>query len=173
MKEWLKRIVYEMFFKLYQKKILRGKLHVRSVDDTLRELLETRKSIVRFGDAEMNMIEGNSVEFQEYNEELSKRMYQILQFKNDDLMVAIPDIFEGLEGYTDKSQRFWKEHLFFFRSMYEKDCNTEKVYFNAFVSRCYYMFRDKERAGRWFREWKQLWKGQDVVVVEEIGRAHV
>lgn len=166
MKEQIKKIIFELVYGLYRRNILRSRLQVVSVEATIAELVSTNKSLVRYGDAEMRMIEGNSVEFQEYDAVLAEKMYEILQFKNENVMVAIPDIFESLDCYTDKSRSFWKEHLFFYRKMYEKYCSADKIYYNAFVSRCYYMFRDKEQSGKWFLELKKIWEGKALVIVE-------
>lgn len=166
MKERLKKILFEIVYELYKKKILRNKLQVKTIDETIQELLNTNKSLVRYGDAELRMIDGNTVEFQEYDEKLAERMLQVLQSENDMLLVAIPDIFDSLECYTEKSKEFWKEHLFFSRKIYYKYCSGERIYYNAFVSRCYYMIERKECCADWFKEIRKLWQGKKVVVVE-------
>lgn len=166
MKEKLKRLLFHIVYRMYRRNILHNKLHVLSIDDTIEALIHSEKSLVRYGDGEITMIEGKNVEYQEYDEELSRKMYEILQFENKNLLVAIPDIFESLEQYTERSQRFWKEHLFFFRKIYQKDCNQSKVYYNAFVSRCYYMIRDKELCGEWFTNIKKIWENKDIIIVE-------
>lgn len=166
MKEKLKRLLFHIVYRMYQKNILHNKMHVLSIDETVEVLVHSDKSLVRFGDGEISMIEGVFVDHQKYDENLAKKMYDILQFENEDLLVAIPDIFESLDHYTERSQRFWKEHLFFFRKLYHKDCDTSKVYYNAFISRCYYMVKDKDQCGKWFYNMKKIWRGKDVVVVE-------
>lgn len=165
-KEKIKLWIFHMVYQMYRKNILHNKLRVVSIDETIDALIDSDKSLVRYGDAEMTMIEGKSVEYQQYDERLAKKMYDILQFKEEKLLVAIPDIFGSLEHYTVKSQKFWKEHLFFFRKKYEKNCNTDKIYYNAFVSRCYYMIQEKEKCEKWFERMKSIWRDKDIIVVE-------
>ena len=166
MKERIKKILFEMMYFLYNKKIIRNKLSVKSIEETIQALQNSNKSLVRYGDAELRMIDGNSVEFQNYDEVLAKRMLQVLQSNEERLLVAIPDIFESLECYTDKSKAFWKEHLFFNRRLYYKYCAEKKTFYNAFVSRCYYMIADKEKSGYWFAELKKIWQEKDIMIVE-------
>lgn len=169
MKQKIKKIIYELVYQLHKHHILKNKLQVESIDHTIDMLINTDLSLVRFGDAEIRMIEGNTTKFQDYDEELSKRLYEILQYNQEKVMVGIPDIFDSLEQYTEKSKRFWKEHLFFSRKTYLKYCNTEKTYENAFFSRLYYIYRDKEQSGRWFEKVKEIWKDKNIVIVEGEG----
>ncbi|WMC91690.1 GT-D fold domain-containing glycosyltransferase [Kineothrix sp. MB12-C1] len=166
MKEKLRCTLFHMVYMLYRRDIIHNDLQVLSIDETISELIHSDKSLVRYGDAEISMIEGISVEYQEYDQELSKKMKEILQFENENLLVAIPDIFGTLEHYTKRSQRFWKEHLFFFRKRYYKNCNISKTYYNAFVSRCYYMIQDKSQCENWFHNIGKIWENKDIIIVE-------
>lgn len=169
MKQKVKKIICELVYQLYKHHILKNKLQVESIDNTIDRLINSDLSLVRFGDAEIRMIEGNTTKFQDYDEELSRRLYEILQYKQEKVMVGIPDIFGSLEQYTEKSRDFWKEHLFFSRKTYLKYCNTEKTYENAFFSRLYYIYQDKEQSGIWFDKVKEIWRDRDIVVVEGEG----
>ena len=51
-KKWLARFVYEM----HRHNLLPNRLKVLSVDETLDVLLNTNKSMVRFGDSDLVMI---------------------------------------------------------------------------------------------------------------------
>lgn len=166
MKEKIKQLIAEVVYQLYKMKILKNRIKVMSIDETLEELLSKDISIVRFGDAELEMIKGNATSFQEYEKKLSEGLRQVLTEKSDKIMVSIPDIFESLDIYTKRSQKFWKDHLLFFRKEYYKYCKSEYVYGNAFVSRCYYMIEEKEKCKEWFMKTKKLWEDRDIVIVE-------
>ena len=103
MKEKLKKLIFELTYQLYRTGIRKNKLFVYSIEETIDALIDSGKSIVRYGDAEIRIIEGNSTEFQNYDEVLAKRLYDILQFKNENLLVGIPDIFGSLDMYHEKS----------------------------------------------------------------------
>jgi len=164
--KFMKKAIYHTCYLLYKYKIAKNKLSVKSVDETIDTLLHTQKSFVRFGDAEISIIEGKTTQFQNYDEELGTRLYEILQCKEENILVGIPDIFNSLDEYTKLSRPFWKEHLFFSRKTYERYCRSDIVYENAFFSRLCYIFEDKKQAAIRFSKIKEIWKDKDVVVVE-------
>lgn len=166
MKEQIKQIIVDFVYQLYRMRILKNDIKVMSIDATLDKLLTTDISIIRFGDAELEIIEGNSTSFQKADKDLAEQLRSLLTKKTDKILVSIPDIFDSLDMYTEKSQRFWKEHLLFFRKKYKKYCNDGYVYGNALVSRCYYMVQNKQQCGLWFEKTKELWENRKVVLVE-------
>lgn len=169
LKDKIRMLFFDAAYFLHRTGMIRNPLHVKSIDETIDKLINTNKSLVRFGDAEIRMIEGNTTKFQDYEGELAKRLYEILQYEQENVMVGIPDIFDSLEDYTDKSKAFWKMHLFFSRRTYLRYCNIRKEYENAFFSRLYYIYKDKERSGRWFERIKEIWRDKEVVIVEGEG----
>ena len=58
MKRKWKDIIAAIVYFLYEKGILRERIRVHSIDETIDELLRTEKSMVRFGDGEIVMIKG-------------------------------------------------------------------------------------------------------------------
>lgn len=166
MRAEIKIIFADFVYNLYQKKILKNQIHVMSIDETIDELLKTEKSLVRFGDGEIIMINGKNLELQKSVRELSDRLAEILQYRDEKLLVCIPDIFEHIYLYRKSGQQFWKDHLLFFRKVYKKYCRVDAVYGNAYVSRCYYNYEDKAPCAGWFLKLKQVWKDREVVVVE-------
>ena len=168
-KDKCKTLLFEFTYMLHEKKIIKNKLFVNSIDETIDKLIHSTDSFVRFGDGEIQIIEGNAILLQDYDQTLAKRLYEILQYRQENVLVGIPDIFGSLEQYTDHSKCFWKEHLFLFRKTYLKYCNKDKVYENAFFSRLYYIYKDKEQSGRWFERVKEIWRDKKVVLVEGEG----
>lgn len=164
-----KHFASELLYILYKKKIIKNELMVNSIDQTIDKLIHSEESFVRFGDAEIRIIEGNTTKFQDYDRALAERLYEILQYKQEHILVGIPDIFDSLEPYTERSKNFWMEHLFFSRKTYLKYCNTSKVYENAFFSRLYYIYKDKRQSGKWFQRVKEIWKNKEIVIVEGEG----
>lgn len=161
-KDFLAAIVY--FF--YEKGILRNRIHVHSIDETIDELLHTEKSMVRFGDGEIVMIGGVDLMLQKASTEIADGLKEILAYQHDDLMVTIPGIFDGLSDHHRASRQFWQDHLLFRRKTYEKYCNPNRVYYTTFVSRCYYFAKDRSPCGGWFAKIRKIWENRDVVIVE-------
>lgn len=171
MKEKVKGILANWIYWMYQKHILKNFIKVQTVDETIHELVNSNKSLVRFGDGEVVVLKGSDIKLQKTSKEISEGLKRIIAYPYDGLMVSLQGIFDGVEGYQEQSRRFWKEHLLFYRRTYRKYCNLEKVYANTSFSRFYYVFEDKEPCRRWIEKIKQIWKGKDIVVVEG-GRTH-
>lgn len=169
MKEKIKAFLADFVYGLYEKNILKNHIQVMSIDETLDELLNTDKSLVRFGDGEIVTICGVDLYFQHATEEISRRLSEILRYQEEGLMVALPDIFAGVDQYQEKTSAFWKDHLLFFRKVYRKYCDPHKKYGTTNVTRCYYSYADRSRSGEWFHKFFQLWRDRAVVVVEGEG----
>ena len=161
-KEWLARFVYEM----HRHNLLPNRLKVLSVDETLDVLLNTNKSMVRFGDSDLVMISGRNTIFQTAAPEITEGLRRIIGYQYEDLIVTIPDIFDDLNIYLPSSKAFWEDHLLVFRKAYYKYCNTNKAYYNTTVSRGYVTLADKSRSGGWFEKFRHVFSGKDLVMVE-------
>lgn len=166
MKRIIKNILAAIVYFLYEKGILHNRIKVHSIDETIDELLHTQKSLVRFGDSDIVTIKGVSLPIQQTSLEISQGLGEILAYPYDDLLVALPNVFDSLSDYHKSFRLFWRDHLLFFRKVYEKHCNLDKTYYSAFISRCYYPMKDKSRCAGWYAKIKELWKDRDIVVVE-------
>lgn len=166
MKRKIKDILAAVVYFLYEKGILHNPIRVYSIDETLDELLQSDKSMIRFGDGEITMLKGIDLTLQQASPEIVEGLAEILKYQHDDLLITIPDVFTGLSDHRKESRQFWKDHLLFYRKTYEKYCNPNRIYGSTFVSRCYYFARDKRNCGRWFEKIKKLWENKDIVIVE-------
>jgi len=143
-----------------------GPLNVKSVDETLDVLLNTEKSMVRFGDGEIVVLSGKNIYFQTTSPEIADGLKRIVGYQYNDLIVTLPDIFEDLDKYVPKTQLFWQDHLLFFRKAYYKFCNPNKVYYNSSVSRGYITYADKAQSSRWFNRFREVFRDKELVIVE-------
>ena len=143
-------------------------IRVRSIDETLDRILNKNKSIVRFGDGELYLINKKEIGYQTYDENLSKRLKHILlQGGNDKYDVALPDVFDGLGAYGMYAKVYYINDFF---PRNRKDLaeieSTNNIYSNAFISRPYMDRIDKSKSAIWFDKLKQIWKNKDVLIVE-------
>lgn len=139
---------------------------MHTIDETIDVLLNTEKSMVRFGDGEIVMIKGVDLMLQKASPEIAEGLAGILAYPHDDLIVTIPNIFETLSDHHRESRQFWRDHLLFCRKTYERYCNPDRVYYSTFVSRCYYYAADRSGCGTQFAKIRKIWENRDVVVVE-------
>lgn len=143
-------------------------IHVRGMDESLDRLINEKKSIIRFGDGELSLINGKGITYQAYNKDLSRKLKQILfAGDNNKYDVALPDVFESLEDYGQYTKDFYETNFFFnnqhLLSEVEK---TENIYSNTFISRPYIDRIDKAKSASWFNKLKQIWKEKDILIVE-------
>ncbi len=139
---------------------------VLSVDDTINEILKHQCSVSRYGDGELDMIVGRDQPAQRSTEELARRLRTILLSNEPGHLICLADVFSGLEKYRKESQDFWRGHLLRYRHVWYRLIDMRKVYFNAFITRCYYIWADKSRSGEWFAMMKKVWDQRDVILVE-------
>lgn len=167
-KKKIKQIIADSYYWLYLKGIIKlsHKIEVATIDETIDMLLNTNNSLVRFGDGELTVIRGRAIKIQKQQGNISERLKEVLAFKEDGLKVAIVDMFDGLDSYVPKSQKFWKDHFLFCSKYYSELTNPNKKYYNAFFSRCYITLKDKSKSSNWFEKIKLIWKQKKIVVVE-------
>ncbi len=143
-------------------------IHVRGMDEALDRLINEKKSIIRFGDGELSLINGNGITYQAYDENLSRQLKQILfAGGNNKYDVALPDVFESLKNYGQYTKDFYETNFFFNNQHLLKEIEkTENIYSNTFISRPYIDRIDKSKSAHWFDKLKQIWKDKDILIVE-------
>lgn len=142
---------------------------VMSIDETLDELIATDKSMVRFGDGEIHIMNGYDIPFQKYDEVLAQEMKNILMLDDrEKMMICMPEVFEVFQGnFTQdaNSESFWKRELDRFSDFFKEYCHSKR-YGSAFISRPYIYNKDKSRAQSQFEKIKQLFEGEELLIVE-------
>lgn len=139
---------------------------IKSIDETLDYIVENHCSVSRFGDGEFAIIQGNSNGFQNENNELGARLAKILIEPIDNHIVCLPDIFGNMDNLRDSSKLYSNGLLGKERRAWLNLLDLERVYYNAFFTRCYNMFEDKSRCPVWFKKNKKIWDKQDVLLIE-------
>ena len=146
-------------------------ISVMSIDETLDQLLEMEQSLIRFGDGEFNLINGNSIAYQEYQENLAQEMREILLHADDTenkVLICLPEIFEIFKGsflQNEDSEKFWKQVLDDYGRFFQETCRA-KVYGSTWISRPYIDNKDKSHAITQFEKIKSLFENKDILIVE-------
>ncbi|ENQ3078075.1 SP_1767 family glycosyltransferase [Bacillus cereus] len=149
----------------FMKKLFRPPI-IQSIDDTLAKIIYNKASIARYGDGEFKLIQNRDITFQQADHLLSKRLREILLSEDRHFLVCLPDVFQDLTKYADEPRDYWSLHIAKFRLKWYKNFKKGKIYYNSFISRIYYPFRDKSKCKDWFMLLKLIWKDRDVVVIE-------
>lgn len=140
---------------------------VRSLDETLEKLREGC-SMSRYGDGELNMMLGrNFSTFQRSDGRLVRRLREILASNVPKHIVCIPDIYGDFFNKDESHKTWFRRHL--------SDCGREldysifdmdKEYYNAFITRPYKDYVDKQGAKERFWALRELWAGRNITIIE-------
>lgn len=128
-------------------------------------MVAKNKSVIRFGDGEIALINGKDIVYQNYNIELARKLSQIINSKNNNILICLPDIFGDMEELRFKDRYFHLKFLFYYRKYFLKEINGYQ-FGNTFMSRPYMIFKDKDKSIEWFSMLKQLWEGREIVIIE-------
>ena len=138
---------------------------IMTVDKTLDSLINDRKSICRFGDGELNLINGKSIIFQSFNDKLQQRLIEVLSSKNDQVMIGIPRItFCSKQNITDGNKNFWRKKGNRFRSAILPYIDITRQYYPAEVTLAYSYYINYDM-NKYFSKFRQIWHQRDIVII--------
>ena len=165
-KPFLDNVRYELL-----DEVKRGEIQipqVASAEETVHAICEHKKSICRFGDGEFELINLHKrAKYQEVSEKLAVRLKEVLQSRDENILIAIADNYGTLNQYTEKAQGDIRHYLT--KEIREQQyalLDMDRKYYNAYFTRPYIIYLDKEKAKDRFEQIKQIWKEQDILVVE-------
>ena len=136
----------------------------------VQEIIDHKRSMARFGDGEFSMICGHArPKFQRVDEELGRRLKQVLQSEIDNLMIGIADNYGNLEKYTDHAAdaiRIYMQNNI--RREHMQLLSKDRIYYDAYLSRPYVMYRDHftDAPKKRFEQLKEIWKDRNVIMIE-------
>lgn len=149
---------YKSFFK---------KPVVMGIEETIIELVNSNRSIARYGDGELDLITGKDIPFQKNDVRLVEKLKNILILEDNFFMVGIPDTFNSLDMYNESAKRYFKNYLRKNRKNWYKNLNRkEKIYYCAEMTRPYMDLADKTPSKKYFNLLKQIWQDKKVVIIE-------
>ena len=134
--------------------------------ETLDYIIDNNCSVSRYGDAEIKLATGTDVCYQDASSLVISKLRQVLSSDEKRLVVCLPNVFEPLSHMTEGDGLYWKKHLARYRKYWYRYTLKNKTYGNAFVSRVYMCFNEKDKAGQYFDALKKIWDARDIVLVE-------
>lgn len=146
----------------------RPAIMVKDIDQTLDYIMENQSSIIRFGDGEMDVMLGKSIPYQVYDENLASQLKEIISLQSDEkLVIGLPNVFADRSNFTPAAEAFWKGHLEHHLKDYVELARAD-WYGTTFVSRPYIDYVDKSQSFSQFEKLKQIWKNEDILIVEGV-----
>lgn len=140
--------------------------NVSDTDETLEKIVESGCSVSRYGDGEFALIQGENLKFQIYDDNLSKKLKEILKSNDENHIVCIPCIFNDRLHITEKARLYWEKYLNLNINKIYKSLDFNKNYYDTQVTRLYIDTEDKSKVSERFIKIKKLWQNRQIVIVE-------
>lgn len=141
---------------------------IRSGEEALYKIIIEKKSMCRFGDGEFEIIAGRKrPDFQLPDEQLGRRLKEILLKEDERILTCIADNYGSLEAYTEDAANGIRAYLTEqVRQEHMELLEGKREFFDAYVSRPYIMYKNRKRAKDLFGLWKKVWENKKVIIVE-------
>lgn len=142
------------------------KPEIKDTMDTIDKIIDNNYSISRYGDGEFKLIDGQNLMFQKYDENLAKRLKEILISNEKNHLVCIPRQIIDTEWLNDRAKYFWDNYLSLNRYKLYKLIDSEKVYYDSFITRFYMDYKDKSKSSNILNKLKKIWSKKEIVIIE-------
>ncbi|MCM1211808.1 MAG: GT-D fold domain-containing glycosyltransferase [Blautia sp.] len=143
---------------------------IQSSEQLLKKIIKEGKSLARFGDGEFEiMFQRERPWFQSVDDELSIRLREVIRNKNEGILIAIADNFGKLEKYKEDSADIIRQYMIKSRKDIMSFIDVNRVYYNAYVTRPYILYKDKRHASPIFDLFKKVWTNRNIILVEGKG----
>ncbi len=138
-------------------------------EELLLEVIRHHKSICRFGDGEFEIMRMKNRDwYQTASAALAGRLRAAIREHSLRLCVCVADNFGSLTQYTEEAADDIRQYMT--QPGVRRDVtdflSRDVVYYDAYVSRPYLIYHDKQHAKRIFSLWKQLFQGRKILLVE-------
>ena len=136
--------------------------------ETVNKILSEKKSLARFGDGEfLGILNKNVGSFQDNSIQMSKKLEKVLNNKNENLLIGIPNIFnyEEIKSYNLKPKMFWINCAINYYNSFNQ-LFIRKEYSNSIISRFYIDYKDKNYSKERIANLKRIWEKKEIVIVE-------
>lgn len=147
----------------------KSSVKIKPAKDLLEKIIDKKCSLCRFGDGEFGFIlKQNRLWYQKYDIKMAQKLENILKSDNEKILIAIADNYGSLDKYNDRAadeirQYMTKEK----RQEHMGLLDLSRQYYDAYVSRPYMIYKDKERnASEIFKLYKKLFRDRNILIIE-------
>ena len=141
-------------------------INVMNNEETVDFILKNNSSVVRFGEGEVQLMNGGNLDFQAYDPILSEKMQKVLSVQStEQFLVCVPDVFHALNRFRFSVRLWWEQHLQRYKQFYREKYASD-WYGSAFISRPYMDWKRGTVSNIYFEKMKQIWNDKDLLIVE-------
>lgn len=137
--------------------------------ETVQWLIRNKGSCVRLGDGEIGMmIDGSGPGYQKSSHELRKRLFEVLNKRDDKLLVCIPRAYQidRIQGCTRRARKYWKAFVARTKDFAVDNFDQTYQYGDGQMSRPYMDTQNIEMCQKVFDGIKTIFKDQNIVIIE-------
>lgn len=162
--------IEDCVYEFEENKKLFKKLNILDRSATLALLKDKPKSFVRFGDGEIDIMQGKDSQFQLYDPVLSSKMKTILAEPHDNLYVGInPSYFQSAFRFPERQHRFYREKGTKYRDFFLRHCNSSTTYLDACCFGAYFRFSDEYNFEAYYTTVRSFFKDRNIILVSGTG----
>ncbi len=134
--------------------------------ETIEELINTEKSIIRFGEGEFKLMEGYNIDYQFGNEKIASILKEIFYEDNPNLMTGTIweyyDFSIDLTSHTKQYIYNWIQSGWYHKI--EKFYNKTKTYYSAFISMVFAEY-EKYEFEKHYALLRKIWDNKNITLV--------
>ena len=173
MKQILK--YYYLYFSTLSQRSHFHKVKIKSLSETIDDILMHKKSISRYGDGELKMmLNKGKIVFQPESPELSKRLKEVLSSDLANLIIGLPGPLCSVKKENLNSKYFWIGFINLYGNLISEFLDPKKVYGNAGISRFYMGLKDKRLSVQILEKLTKIWDKREILIIEgELSRMGV
>lgn len=145
-----------------------GRMNVKilSISETLDLIDKKELSVIRYGDGEISLIDGEDLLFQKYSPELAKRLEGIFTSDQEGLLICATDIWGKLDDLEPYARTFNMHQAYRMGSVWKKLFIKGRTYGETNITRHYLAYKDKSKADYLFKKLFKLWEAKKVILIE-------
>lgn len=140
--------------------------YVYSIEETLKIIIEEKKSVCRFGDGELKWIAGIEQEsFQRADRKMQIELINVLK-KQNSALICLPDCWGDLDQFNDYAKKYYEISLGKYRKKWLQYIDVNRKYYNTSISRFYMDYKNKNKTQLYVDLLKKIWENRNVIIIE-------
>jgi glycosyltransferase family protein len=166
----LDNLPYEIYDKIKQGNFEIQIPIIKSIEETLDKIINDKCSMSRFGDGEFGVMFGSRIRYHDRSNKLAERLKEVISSDTPNFLIGLPPCFDSLDCFIPPTIDFWRKWMSKKRAMVYSSLDMNRVYYNAFINRCYLNYNKTDEHQRvafnCFKKLKGIWENRDVVIFE-------
>lgn len=141
-----------------------NKLHILNTQEALEALEKEQFSFLRFGDGELAIINGQGIPFQEKDNSLAKRLYELLSVQEKGLRIGIPYYYMNPISNLNTFVQNFAYSLGKQRRFLIANSSKDNTYIDTCLTQVYQTYAEYDFEN-YYERMQKLLQGKDVTVI--------